>query len=278
MTKVEIKTFFVEHFNWQDISGAKSNISPHYSFMQTLTLNQQHCFLRHNSRLCRSQSSGVLQFLEKSKAAQMWLPLSVLPQYQQVVSRACDQTVLPEAHKHLLRIETGAVGPSLLRNFMKVWWHTWTAPEWPIRSPVNSRTLRFGISAAFFDEEPVCLFDRPRVHIPKKPSCVYKSRLDVINVFCVWLCAYVSETERETWWGWFCSQRQVLNLPHPHTAIFRAGHQFTATQTTSTSALLSNSFTGNQRNVFVTWQNLKFNHLSDNSKVCKTSESWATFL
>lgn len=48
-----------------------------------------------------SQSSVLLQFLEKCEAAQMWLPLSVLPQYQQVVGWACDQTALPEAHKHL---------------------------------------------------------------------------------------------------------------------------------------------------------------------------------
>lgn len=28
-----------------------------------------------------------------------------------------------------------------------------------------------------------------------------------------------------TWWGWFRLQRKVPDLPHPHTAVFRAGHQ-----------------------------------------------------
>lgn len=59
-----------------------------------------------------------------------------------------------------------------------------------MRSPVNSRVLRFGTSAAFFDEEPVCLFDRPRVHIPKKPSCVYNSGLEVKNT-CLRMCVFV---------------------------------------------------------------------------------------
>lgn len=59
---------------------------------------------------------------------------------------------------------------------------------------------------------------------------------------CVWAWA--------TWWGWFCSQRQVLNLPHPHTAIFRAGHQFAETETTSMSALLTKISHRNLKNVF----------------------------
>ena len=49
----------------------------------------------------RSESSILLQFLEQSQAAEVRLPLSVLPQNQQVVRGACDQTVLLEAHKHL---------------------------------------------------------------------------------------------------------------------------------------------------------------------------------
>lgn len=67
-----------------------------------------------------------------------------------------------------------------------------------MRSPVNSSIFRFGTSAAFLDEEPVCLLDRPRVHIPKKPSSGWFSGLEVINKVgggfgcvsvCVCMCA-----------------------------------------------------------------------------------------
>lgn len=64
---------------------------------------------------------------------------------------------------------------------------------------------------------------------------------------CVCVCVCVSAT----WWGWFCSQRQVLNLPHPHTAIFRAGHQFAETETTSMSPLLTKISYRNFLNVFL---------------------------
>lgn len=150
----------------------------------------------HKKRLRRSQFSFLFQFLEQSKAAQVWLPVSVLPQYQQVVGWACDQTVLPKAHKHLLRNRNRTVRPSMMRDYRQVWQCTWTAPECPMRSPVNSRVLRFDTSAAFFDEEPACLLGRPRVHIPKKPSCVYNSGLEVKNT-CVCVCACVCERPGE---------------------------------------------------------------------------------
>lgn len=58
-----------------------------------------HGFLRLEGQ--SSQSSVLLQLLEKLQAAEPRLPLSVLPQDQQVVGGAGDQTVLLEAHEHL---------------------------------------------------------------------------------------------------------------------------------------------------------------------------------
>lgn len=60
-----------------------------------------------------------------------------------------------------------------------------------MRSPVNSSIFRFGTSAAFLDEEPVCLLERP--NIPKKPSWGWFSGLEVINKMgggfgCVSVC------------------------------------------------------------------------------------------
>lgn len=48
-----------------------------------------------------SQSSILLQFFKKCQTAQMALPFSILPQDQQMVRRTCDQTIFPEAQKHL---------------------------------------------------------------------------------------------------------------------------------------------------------------------------------
>lgn len=55
---------------------------------------------------------------------------------------------------------------------------TWTAPECPIRSPVSSSVLMFGTSTTFFDGGPVCLFDRPKVHIPKNPDREQRRMID----------------------------------------------------------------------------------------------------
>lgn len=48
-----------------------------------------------------SKSSPLLQFLEKGQAAETRLSFSVLPQNEQVVRRACNQTFLRETYEHL---------------------------------------------------------------------------------------------------------------------------------------------------------------------------------
>lgn len=95
-----------------------------------------------------------------------------------------------------------AVRSPPLKVFVPVRHRTWTAPECPIRSPVNSSIFRLGMSAAFFDAGPVCLLDRPRVHIPKKPGGVKNSGLDGRCV-CVYAC----------WWVCVCHQVRLVLQP-----------------------------------------------------------------
>lgn len=60
----------------------------------------------------------------------------------------------------------------------------------------------------------------PSIMTHDKQTCRFQSFAQTLWSMCVLIAGVCS-----TWWGWFGLQRKVPDLPHPHTAVFRAGHQ-----------------------------------------------------
>lgn len=177
----------------------------------------------------------------------------------------------------------------------------WDLPRTPAHLAGNKSTLKGARSPSINTESHLDSVSepprRPHIATPQTNAHANSRVLAVIHVLstaslakkihCSWVknaccccCCFC------TWWGRLCLQRKVLDLPHPHTAVFRAGHQLAergdgrVIYSVATIDVFYPPPHTHTSNVMSGADSLRSDarHLSDSSMVCRTLESWAAFL